>query len=121
MAENSNDTGANRAHQRDDETLNGVVHRLISEILFPDASGDTAGAPLLQRIKTSVAENGPLLPEASRNTARNVLLWTRRGSPFRALLVISVSPSQLQNSTSFFFLLISLVNYAVGVSFDLLD
>ncbi|EXB86780.1 hypothetical protein L484_007805 [Morus notabilis] len=90
MEENSNDTGANRAHRRDDETLNGVVHRLISEILFPDASGDTAGAPLLQRIKTSVAENGPLLPEASRNTASNVLLWTRRGSPLRALLVISV-------------------------------
>lgn len=86
MEDKPNDTGTGRAHQRDDETLYSVIRRLISEILFPD----TSDSPLLQRIKTSVAENGPLLPEASRNTGNNVLLWTRRGSPLRALLVISV-------------------------------
>ena len=72
-----------------EETLYGVLHRLISMIIFPDASS-SASTPLLQRIKVSVSENGPLLGEATRNTSRTVLLWTRRGSPLRALLVISV-------------------------------
>ncbi|KAL4354080.1 hypothetical protein GQ457_06G026340 [Hibiscus cannabinus] len=33
----------------------------------------------------------PRLRKASRNTGRNVQLWTRRGSPLCALLVISVT------------------------------
>ena len=114
MEDKPNDTGAGRAHQRDDETLYSVIRRLISEILFPDASD----SPLLQRIKTSIAENGPLLPEACRNTGNNVLLWTRRGSPLRALLVISVSRSfsLLQNRSAFLFFF----NFVVRVSFDCL-
>ena len=72
-----------------EETLYSVFHRFISAILFPDHGADPA--PLLHRIKTSVAHNAPLLREAAGNTSRNVLIWTRRGSPFRALLVISVS------------------------------
>ncbi|XP_050270085.1 uncharacterized protein LOC126714125 [Quercus robur] len=71
-----------------EETLYSVFHRFISAILFPDHGADPA--PLLHRIKTSVAHNAPLLREAAGNTSRNVLIWTRRGSPFRALLVISV-------------------------------
>lgn len=72
-----------------EETLYSVFHRFLSAILFPDHGTDPA--PLLHRIKTSVAHNVPLLREAAGNTARNVLIWTRRGSPLRALLVISVS------------------------------
>ncbi|KAK4602477.1 hypothetical protein RGQ29_011501 [Quercus rubra] len=71
-----------------EETLYSVFHRFLSAILFPDHGTDPA--PLLHRIKTSVAHNVPLLREAAGNTARNVLIWTRRGSPLRALLVISV-------------------------------
>ncbi|XP_027336260.1 uncharacterized protein LOC113850093 isoform X2 [Abrus precatorius] len=69
------------------ETLPEVLNRIASSILFPEPAD--AGS-LLRRIKVSVADNAPLIPEASRNSASNVLLWTRRGSPFRALLVISV-------------------------------
>ncbi|KAF3444270.1 hypothetical protein FNV43_RR13960 [Rhamnella rubrinervis] len=86
VAEND---GASSKPNRSDETLFCVLCRLISSIIAPDPStlGDTR---FLQRIKNSLAENVPLLRQASRNTARNVFLWTRRGSPLRALLVISV-------------------------------
>ncbi|GMY24773.1 voltage-dependent L-type calcium channel subunit [Fagus crenata] len=76
-----------RVEKEDEETLYGVFHRLISSILFQT---DPAPPPLLHRIKTSVAQNAPLFREASGNTARNVLIWTRKGGPLRSLLVISV-------------------------------
>ncbi|XP_057431583.1 uncharacterized protein LOC130724383 [Lotus japonicus] len=69
------------------ETLPEVLNRLVTDILFPGPADD---ASLLRRIKASVAGNAPLLPEASRNSASHVIVWTRRGSPLRALLVISV-------------------------------
>lgn len=81
--------GEKRAHRGCEESLCAVLRRLISAIVSPARDG--AAAPLLQRIRASVAENSPLLPEASRNTARDVIVWTRRGGPLRALLVISVS------------------------------
>ncbi|GLT73536.1 hypothetical protein SLA2020_453870 [Shorea laevis] len=80
--------GTHRGREEKEETLYGVFRRLITEIFFPH--GERGRASLLHRIKASVAENGPLLREASGNTGRKVLLWTRRGSPMRALLVISV-------------------------------
>lgn len=89
----SRDRGTDRGRkEEEEESLYGVFRRLISEIFFPD--GEQRGR-LLHRIKTSVAENAPLLREASGNTGRKVLFWTRRGSPLRALLVISVSLSVL--------------------------
>ena len=72
----------------DDLTLYHVLHRLMAAIFFPDP---TSSAPLLRRVKISVADNVPLLRQASKNTARNVMHWTRRGSALRALLAISVS------------------------------
>lgn len=75
-------------HRDETPSLYAVFHRLIAAILFPDPNCST---PLFHRIKTSIAQNAPLFREASRNTGRSVLLWTRRGSPLRALLVISVS------------------------------
>ncbi|XVF71043.1 hypothetical protein PTKIN_Ptkin12aG0003100 [Pterospermum kingtungense] len=78
-----------------DETLPGVLHRLISTIIF----ADEPSTRLLQRIKISVSENGPRLGEASRNTGLAVLNWTRRGSPLRALLVISVGTIALLTLT----------------------
>lgn len=108
MTDNSNgkvyvehDSNSKRAH-KDETTLYVILRRLISSIFFPDNTTSAASTPLLHRIKASFAENAPLLPEASRNTATNVLQWTRRGSPLRALLVISVST---------FFSLISLLGF----------
>lgn len=100
MAENSNGNGVyvddeeeeeemklKQKKQRVKETLPEVLNRIASAILFPEPAD--AGS-LLRRIKVSVADNATLLPEASRNSARDVLIWTRRGTPFRALFVISV-------------------------------
>lgn len=84
---------------RDDETLNGVIHRMITMILFPDPNSRVASFSLLQRIKISLSENGSHLRDASRNTGRNVLVWTRRGSPIRALFVISVGTITLLTLT----------------------
>lgn len=81
-----------KLHHRDgDETLYGVLQTLISTIFFPDRDSDAASAPLATRVKISVSENGPRLRDASKSAGRDVLLWTRRGSPLRAVLVISVS------------------------------
>ncbi len=74
---------------RDGLTLYAVLHRLISMIVFPN-SDSSSGSTLVNRIKFSFSENVPLLREASRNTVNDVLLWTRRGTPLRALLVISI-------------------------------
>lgn len=84
---------------RDDETLYVVIHRMITMILFPDPNSRVASFSLLQRIKISLSENGSHLRDASRNTGRNVLLWTRRGSPIRALFVISVGTITLLTLT----------------------
>ncbi|KAL6575432.1 hypothetical protein OROMI_012717 [Orobanche minor] len=63
-----------------------ILNRLITAIIFPHPNSN---APLLQRIKSSLSVNIPLLREASRNTGRHVMIWTRRGTPLRALLVVS--------------------------------
>lgn len=76
--------------QEEQLTLYVVFHRLITEIFFPNPNTSYESNTLLHRIKTSVSKNLPLLRKASRNTGRDVLLWTRRGSPLRALLVVSV-------------------------------
>ncbi|XP_012471251.1 uncharacterized protein LOC105788756 [Gossypium raimondii] len=79
----------NNCTQSEEMLLHEALRRLISTIIYPDGSSSSP-APLLQRIKISVSENGPRLVEASRNTSRTVIRWTRSGSPLRALLVISV-------------------------------
>ncbi|KAM7280629.1 hypothetical protein ACFE04_007763 [Oxalis oulophora] len=71
-------------HHRSD-TLYAVIRRMLTEIFFPDSP-----KPFLQRIKTSVGDHAPALRKASKTTANDILIWTRRGSAFRALFVISV-------------------------------
>ncbi|KAA3458401.1 UPF0095 protein [Gossypium australe] len=78
----------NNCTQSEELLLHEALRRLISTIIYPDGSSSSP-APLLQRIKISVSENGPRLGKASRNTSRTVIRWTRSGSPLRALLVIS--------------------------------
>ncbi|KZV49769.1 hypothetical protein F511_07320 [Dorcoceras hygrometricum] len=82
-------------------TLYTIVNRLIAAIFFPDADSGYASVPLLQRIKASLSDNIPLLRDASRNTARNIVAWTRRGSPLRTLLVVSVGTIALLSLTGF--------------------
>ncbi|CAN7067963.1 hypothetical protein HID58_039069 [Brassica napus] len=75
----------------DTESLYSLVCIIIGSILFPDSkTSDAYSSPLLQRIRNSVSENGPKLREASRKTSREILQWTRQGSPLRALLVITM-------------------------------
>ncbi|KFK25873.1 hypothetical protein AALP_AA8G173400 [Arabis alpina] len=75
-----------------DEDLKSLYSLLcitIGSILFPDSKTGDASS-LIQRIRNSVAENGPKLREASGRTGHEILLWTRKGSSLRALLVITV-------------------------------
>ncbi|KAG8373512.1 hypothetical protein BUALT_Bualt11G0031900 [Buddleja alternifolia] len=82
--------------QQEELTLYLIFNRLISSIFFPDPNST---APLLKRIKTSLCLNIPLLRYASNNTARHLLDWTRRGTPLRALLVVSVGTISLLSLT----------------------
>ncbi|XP_023514904.1 uncharacterized protein LOC111779077 [Cucurbita pepo subsp. pepo] len=70
-----------------DQTVYETLRRLIAEVFSPDKA---KGSSLFQRVKVSITENGPAVEKACRNIGRDVLCWTRRGSPLRALLVISV-------------------------------
>ena len=75
----------------DSESLYSLLWITIGSVLFPDPkTRDASSSSLLQRIRNSLSENGPKLREASWKTSRDILQWTRRGSPLRALLVITV-------------------------------
>ncbi|XP_009624602.1 uncharacterized protein [Nicotiana tomentosiformis] len=73
--------------QKDEKWVNlfDIFNRFVSAIFSSDNND-----PLIQRIKVSTSENVPLLHQASKNTAHNVYSWTLKGSPLRALLVVSV-------------------------------
>lgn len=71
-------------------TLSTIFSRLITVILFPNDDVNGASEPLLMRIRSFLVQNGPLLQAAFENSARDLILWTRRGSPFRGLFVVSV-------------------------------
>ncbi|OAY66149.1 hypothetical protein ACMD2_05845 [Ananas comosus] len=66
------------------DTLPALLRSFFHVVVSP------APPPLIQRIKDATAKCAPRLREASRNSARDLLQWTRRGSALRALLVISV-------------------------------
>jgi len=91
VAGDDNDEASKTSYKQTAErglTLYAVLHNLITSILFP--SSDSSSDSLVKRIESSLSENVPMLPEASRNTGKDVLVWTRRGSPLRALLVVSL-------------------------------
>ncbi|KAI6670649.1 hypothetical protein NL676_005534 [Syzygium grande] len=70
--------------------LHAALYRMIATVLFPDHASRASGEPLVRRIKISLADDGPVLREASRQSGRRVLIWARQGSPLRALLVVSI-------------------------------
>ncbi|XP_052188205.1 uncharacterized protein LOC127798698 [Diospyros lotus] len=77
-----------RRNRQEEPTLPGVLRRLLADVFLPDPSIRHGTA--VQRIKGSLSTNVPLLREASWSTGSRILLWTRRGSHLRALLVVSV-------------------------------
>ncbi|KAK9118107.1 hypothetical protein Scep_016200 [Stephania cephalantha] len=76
-----------------------VLNRVFAEIFFPGPSD--SGKSVVQRIKVSVRKNGGSVREASRRSVNGLIGWTRRGGPFRALLVISVGSILLLALTGF--------------------
>ncbi|KAI9071695.1 hypothetical protein K1719_046343 [Acacia pycnantha] len=80
------------------ETLYEILHHVVSEIFVADQGYNRA--PLLHRIKTSVSQYAPRIHKASMNTAQDVLLWTRQGSPLRALFVIFKNDIRIAYSTT---------------------
>ncbi|KAI3979903.1 hypothetical protein MKX01_042557 [Papaver californicum] len=82
-------------------TLYTVFHNLFTQIFFPDNNDATSSPLLLKRTKKSVCKNAPYLRQATRNSTNNLLLWTRQGSPFRALLVISAGTITFLSLTGF--------------------
>ncbi|XP_028800528.1 uncharacterized protein LOC114755818 [Neltuma alba] len=91
-------------YAKERETLYEILHHMVSAILVADQGNNRA--PLLHRIKTSVSQYASRIPEASRNTSQDVLLWTRQGSPLRALLVVSVGTITLVSLTGLFVFLL---------------
>ncbi|CAN8256090.1 unnamed protein product [Cochlearia groenlandica] len=87
------ETMKSRLETEDDyteESLYSLICLTIRSILSPDSKSDDASPSLLQRIKNSVAKNGPKLREASVRTSQEILQWSRGGNSLRALLVITM-------------------------------
>lgn len=69
---------------RGGDTLPSVLRDFFAGVVLPPPLA------LLPRIKYSVAKSFPRLQDASRNSARDLRLWTRRGGSLRALFIVSV-------------------------------
>ncbi|VAH69060.1 unnamed protein product [Triticum turgidum subsp. durum] len=70
-----------------DDTLPAVLRGFVDGVWPPPGDG---GDPLLRRLRAATCEAAPRLRDASRNSARDLLAWTKQGSGLRAILVISV-------------------------------
>ncbi|XP_066331422.1 uncharacterized protein [Miscanthus floridulus] len=92
----------------EEDTLAGVLRSYVDGVWYPDDE------PLLRRLRAASCEAAPRLRGASRNSARDLLEWTRRGSGLRAILVISVGAITLIALTGLlifmFFLLVATAN-----------
>ncbi|KAF7040104.1 hypothetical protein CFC21_050028 [Triticum aestivum] len=69
-----------------EDTLPAVLRGFVDGVWPPGDGGD----PLLRRLRAATCEAAPRLRDASRNSARDLLAWTKQGSGLRAILVISV-------------------------------
>lgn len=85
---------------KDYKTLYGVLRCFAGGIISSDGGGGGDGSPpppLVERIKKSFLDQAPHLREASRNSAGDLLRWTREDGPLRALFVISVSVNPIES------------------------
>ncbi|PUZ51498.1 hypothetical protein GQ55_6G192600 [Panicum hallii var. hallii] len=96
-----------------EDTLPGVVRGFLDGVW----SSPGGGEPLLGRLRAASCEAAPRLRGASRNSARDLLEWTRRGSGLRAIFVISVGSTTLIALTGLlifmFFLLVATANAVI--------
>ncbi|KAG0523649.1 hypothetical protein BDA96_07G141000 [Sorghum bicolor] len=96
----------------EEDTLAGVLRSFVDGVWHPDEH-----EPLLRRLRAASCEAAPRLRGASRNSARDLLEWTRRGSGLRAILVISVGTITLIALTGLlifmFFLLVATANAVI--------
>ncbi|KAJ1268482.1 hypothetical protein BS78_07G139100 [Paspalum vaginatum] len=94
----------------EEDTLPAVVRSFVGGVWSPDE-------PLLRRLRAASCEAAPRLRGASRNSARDLVEWTRRGSGIRAILVISVGTITLIALTGLlifmFFLLVATANAVI--------
>ncbi|KAL6598468.1 hypothetical protein ACP70R_046167 [Stipagrostis hirtigluma subsp. patula] len=94
------------------DTLPGVLRSFLDGV-----GGGGGDEPLLRRLRAASCEAAPRLREASRNSARDLLEWTRRGSGLRAILVISAGTITLIALTGLlifmFFLLVATANAVI--------
>lgn len=84
-------SGAREVDVGEEYTLAGVLRSFVDGVWYPDE-------PLLRRLRAASCEAAPRLKGASRNSARDLLEWTRQGSGLRAILVISVGARLLDPS-----------------------
>ncbi|TVU05800.1 hypothetical protein EJB05_48983 [Eragrostis curvula] len=112
LANGEASSGARAVRVEDEDTLPGVLRSFVDGVFA--AGGDE---PLLRRLRAASCEAAPRVREASRNSARDLLEWTRRGSGLRAILVISVGTITLIALTGLLifmsFLLVATVNAVI--------
>jgi hypothetical protein len=70
-------------------TLPTLVRRFVDGVISSD--GSSPPPPFLRRVRAAANDTAPKLREASRNSARDLIAWTKQGSSLRALLVSTVS------------------------------
>lgn len=79
--------GAGKEEEEEEITLIGALSRLLAAIFV---AGDPSST-LLRRARTAIGDGAASVRIGCRNSSRELLRWTRRGSPLRPLLVVSVS------------------------------
>lgn len=73
------------------DTLPSVLRSFFDGVMY----SDDASKPLIRRVRDATSAHSPRIPEASRNSARDLATWTRHGGTLRTLFVISVSSGPL--------------------------
>ncbi|KAJ3677446.1 hypothetical protein LUZ60_003170 [Juncus effusus] len=79
-----------------DDSLPAVFRSFFDGVVY---SHGGESQPLIRRVKDAASEHAPRLRDASRNSAANLIAWTRRGSALRHLFVISVGSIALISLT----------------------
>ncbi|KAJ3707580.1 hypothetical protein LUZ61_011285 [Rhynchospora tenuis] len=92
------------------DTLPSVFRSFFGGVVHPDGEAQ----PLLKRVRDATSAHAPRIPEASRNSAKDVITWTRSGSTLRALFVISVGSIALVSLTGVLLFMIFLAAATVN-------
>ncbi|GAA0185841.1 voltage-gated ion channel [Lithospermum erythrorhizon] len=88
--ENNNKPKKQTYQQSKKPNLYTIFNSLVSAIVFSLPDEKYGSAPLLFRVKGAISDSVPVLKEGCKNSANDLLRWTRNGSALRAILVVSV-------------------------------